>query len=208
MKLRPVRYLATVMRTPANSFLSLGFALALVACDTSRQNASPRGSPPAVPPAAASDTASGPLVVEDHAIIGEGAVGPLRLGTWRRPVMSLVYAVGATAGPAGEDVITVRGIGKDTLTLAFVDDTLRRIAVRRPGAHTSDGLAVGVPWSAVTNQPGATASASTSGTTVVTLARYCGVQFRSDTSRREPARIGEIVVGPCTEQDKRPAAPR
>lgn len=114
--------------------------------------------------------------------------------------MSLVYAVGATAGPHGEDMITVRGIGQDTLTLAFVDDTLRWINVNRPGPHTAEGIGVGTPLSAVASESGAT-SRSADGVQIVTLARYCGVEFRSDSAPRtgapKSARVAAILVRPC-----------
>ena len=95
------------------------------------------------------------VVSGDHALIQSGAVGPLSVGMWRRQAMSLVYAVGAAQGAPGEDLIVVRGIGRDTLTLAFVDDTLRRVLVTRPGAHTADSIAVGTPLSKLAAIPGA-----------------------------------------------------
>lgn len=114
--------------------------------------------------------------------------------------MSLVYAVGATAGPHGEDMIAVRGIGQDTLTLAFDNDTLRWIDVNRPGPHTVEGLGVGTPLGTVAALPGAR-SRSAGRLQTVTLDRYCGVEFRGDTTLRKPAsgaaRIASIIVGPC-----------
>lgn len=137
-------------------------------------------------------------------------MGPLRLNTWRRPVMSLVYAVGATAGPHGEDMIVVRGIGQDTLTLAFANDTLRWIDVNKPGPHTTEGIGVGTPLSAVTSQPGAR-SKSVGGVQTVTLDRYCGVEFRGDSVARKPAPttpiIASIVIGPCRPTTVAPAVP-
>ncbi|MGI8508723.1 MAG: hypothetical protein ACR2MQ_05310, partial [Gemmatimonadaceae bacterium] len=151
-----------------------------------------------------------PTVVGGHAIIRDGAVGPLQLNTWRRPVMSLVYAVGATAGPHGEDVIVVRGIGQDTLTLAFANDTLRWIDVNKPGPHTLDGVGVGTPFSAVTGQPGARLK-SAGGVQTMTLDRYCGVEFRGDSVARSPAPatpvITSIVVAPCRPTTAGPAGP-
>lgn len=150
------------------------------------------------------------MVVAGHAIIRDEAVGPLRLNTWRRPVMSLVYAVGATAGPHGEDMIVVRGIGQDTLMLAFANDTLRWINVNRPGPHTAEGIGVGTPFTAVTSQPGAR-SKSVGGVQMMTLDRYCGVEFRGDSVARNPASatplIASIVVGPCHSMTTAPAVP-
>lgn len=150
--------------------------------------------------AGAADSATAPAnqpVIGGHAIIRPGKVGPLKLGAWRRPVMSFVYAVGATAGPAGEDMIVVRGVGNDTLTLAFVDDTLRRVQITRPGAHTMDGLGVGTEMSAIAAEPGVVISGTRTGTRVATLPRYCGMQFRSDSASPPPARVTEIVVREC-----------
>lgn len=152
-------------------------------------------------------SAAAPTVDAGHPIIRAEAVGPLRVGTWRRPAMSFVYAVGATAGPNGEDMIAVRGIGQDTLTLAFIDDTLRRIEIKRPGPHTVDGIGVGTPLSAISSQPGAR-SGSVDGTEVVTLDRYCGIDFMRNTVARKPAVIAEIVVHSCPTAPKATAATR
>lgn len=122
--------------------------------------------------------------------------------------MSLVYTVGATAGPHGEDIITVRGIGKDTLTLAFLDDTLRSIAVNRPGPHTAEGIGVGTPLSVVAGESGAR-SISAGGVQIVRLDRYCGVEFRSDSAARNGSpnvvRVATILVRPCASGDNRTA---
>jgi hypothetical protein len=121
--------------------------------------------------------------------------------------MSLVYPVGATQGAPGEDLIAVRGIGRDTITLAFVDDTLRRVFVTRPGPHTADSIEVGTPVARLTAMPGAH-TVSSRGATVVTLPAYCGVEFSSavDTMIEKPRRaaaprgdvVRTITVGACT----------
>ena len=67
-------------------------------------------------------------------------LGPLRVGEWRRIVMSFVYAISARAGRDSEDIIVVRGIGKDTVTLTFDNDTLRRIFVTHSGPRTANGI--------------------------------------------------------------------
>lgn len=144
--------------------------------------------------------ATQPLVVDGHAIISREAVGPLHLDTWRRPAMSFVYAIGATAGPHGEDMIRVRGIGRDTLTLMFANDTLRQIDVKVRGPHTVDGVGIGSSLDSLAGQAGAR-SRSAAGVRIVTLDRYCGVQFMGDTGlgkgQSAPRRVGSIIVGPC-----------
>jgi hypothetical protein len=143
----------------------------------------------------------------DHSIIRRQAVGPLRVGEWRRPVMSFVYAVTARAGRDSADIILVRGIGKDTVSLTFQNDTLRRVFVTHPGPHTTGGLAVGVPFTNVSGAPGAT-TISRGTARVTTLATLCGVQFSTDsaalspdsvvTARRTgPAIIRAISIGYC-----------
>ncbi|MGI8548551.1 MAG: hypothetical protein ACR2M1_14705 [Gemmatimonadaceae bacterium] len=125
-------------------------------------------------------------------------------------MMSLVYVVGATAGPNGADVITVRGIGQDTLTLAFLDDTLRWINVNRSGPHTAEGIGVGTPMSVVAGQSGARSKPAGSVPTV-TLDRYCGLEFRGDSAApkagSKPARVASILVRPCASAASRAAAP-
>lgn len=149
-------------------------------------------------------------MVGGHSIIRTEAVGPLHVNTWRRPAMSLVYAIGATAGPHGEDVIVVRGIGHDTLTLAFANDTLRWINVNKHGPHTAEGIGVGSPLSAVMSQAGAR-SRSAGGVQTVTLDRYCGVEFRGDSVARNPAAptptVASIVIRPCHSRTAAPAVP-
>lgn len=123
----------------------------------------------------------GPIIVGDHAIIRQGAVGPLRVGEWRRPVMSFVYVVGASSGRDSVSIIVVRGIGKDTVTLSFSNDTLRRIFVTRPGARTSDGIGVGTPFATVAGRGDATTV--TRGTArVASLRDLCGVKFATDSA--------------------------
>lgn len=115
----------------------------------------------------------------DHAIIRQEAVGPLRVGQWRRPVMSFVYAISARAGRDSEDIIVVRGIGKDTVTLTFDNDTLRRIFVTHTGPRTADGIGVGTPFATVAAQPDVTTSRRGRGQ-VATTGRICGVEFATD----------------------------
>jgi len=188
-----------------NSVIALGCSAALLACDTAPRQPSGQGSRSQAEGNSASTAASissdaQPAVVDNHLIIRQEAVGPLHLNTWRRPAMSLVYAVGATAGPHGEDMVTVRGIGKDTLTLAFADDTLRWINVNHTGPHTVEGISVGTPLSTVAGESGAT-SRSADGVQIVTLNRYCGIEFRSDSvAQRVPAkaaRVAAILVRSC-----------
>ncbi len=161
---------------------------------------------------AGSDTASqpvdtGPIMDGDHSIIRSEAVGPLRVGEWRRPVMSFVYAVSARAGRDSEDIIVVRGIGKDTATLTFANDTLRKIFVTHAGPHTVSGIGVGTPLATVAGQPGASI-AKRGGASVATLSSLCGVEFATDSTAlsedsgaRGAKRASEIIqaisVGYC-----------
>jgi hypothetical protein len=149
----------------------------------------------------------GQTIVNDHAIIRKGAVGPLRIGEWRRPVLSLVYPIGARTGPDSESVITVRGIGKDTVALTFQNDTLRRIFVTRPGAQTADGLQIGTPFATVAGRSDAT-TAARGKAQIATISSMCGVRFATDSAALSPdsvvkkatsgpATIRAIVVGPC-----------
>ncbi|MEO7104621.1 MAG: hypothetical protein ABI311_14565 [Gemmatimonadaceae bacterium] len=123
----------------------------------------------------------GQIIVDDHAIIRQGAVGPLRVGEWRRPVMSFVYVVSARAGRDSTAIIVVRGIGKDTVTLTFSDDTLRKILVTRPGARTADGLEVGTPFATVADRADAI-TVTRGNSRVAALSRLCGVKFATDSS--------------------------
>ena len=143
----------------------------------------------------------------DHSIIRQEAVGPLRVGEWRRPVMSFVYAISARAGRDSQDIIVVRGIGKDTVTLTFGNDTLRRVFVTKVGPHTIDGIGVGTPFATVASESGA--KTTTRGTSqIATISRICGVEFATDSAAlsgdsivREPARRSAIIraisVGYC-----------
>ena len=123
----------------------------------------------------------GQIIVNDHAIIRQGAVGPLRVGEWRRPVMSFVYVISARAGRDSEAIIVVRGIGKDTVTLTFSDDTLRKILVTRPGARTADGLEVGTPFATIADRADATTITHGSAR-VASLSGLCGVKFATDSA--------------------------
>jgi hypothetical protein len=149
----------------------------------------------------------GPIMAGDHAIIRQEAVGPLRIGQWRRPVMSFVYAISARAGRDSEDIIVVRGIGKDTVTLTFDNDTLRRIFVTHTGPRTADGIGVGTPFATVAARPDVTISRRGTGQ-VATTSRMCGVEFATDSvalsmdsaSRKaaaSSATIRAISVGYC-----------
>lgn len=150
----------------------------------------------------------GPIMSGDHAIIRTQAVGPLRVGEWRRPVMSFVYAISARAGRDSEDIIVVHGLGKDTATLTFDNDTLRRVFVNHLGPHTASGIGVGTPFATVTRQPGAR-TIQRGAATVATIAGLCGVEFATDSvalstdsaaSRkgRAATTVRAISVGYCT----------
>ncbi len=116
-------------------------------------------------------------------------MGPLRVGEWRRPVMSFVYVVSARAGRDSEAIIVVRGIGKDTVTLTFSDDTLRKILVTRPGARTADGLEVGTPFATIAGRTDATII-TRGNSRVASLNNLCGVKFATDSA----ALSGDSVV--------------
>lgn len=148
--------------------------------NTGKESASfPANAPVPSSPELASN--QGPIIVGGHAIIRQGAVGPLRVGEWRRPVMSFVYVVGARSGRDSVSIIVVRGIGKDTVTLAFSNDTLRSILVTRPGARTSDGIEVGAPFATVAGRSDATTV--TRGTArVASIRGLCGVKFATDSA--------------------------
>ncbi len=145
--------------------------------DSSAQNA---------PPELASN--EGQIIVGDHAVIRQGAVGPLRVGEWKRPVMSFVYVIGARAGRDSQDIIVVRGIGKDTVTLNFANDTLQRILVTRTGARTSDGIEVGTPFATVAGRSDAT-TVSRGKAQVAYIRGMCGVKFATDSAALSPDSI-------------------
>jgi hypothetical protein len=157
--------------------------------------------------AAAKPPDEGPIMEGDHSIIRPEAVGPLHVGEWRRPVMSFVYAISARAGPDSEDIIVVRGIGKDTVTLTFQNDTLRRVFITHMGPHTTGGLAVGTPFATLAGDSGVTI-AKRGNARVATLSRLCGVEFATDSialspdsivrkPARQPETIQAISVGYC-----------
>jgi hypothetical protein len=157
--------------------------------------------------AAAKPADEGPVMQGDHSIIRREAVGPLHVGEWRRPVMSFVYAISAHAGRDSEDIIVVRGIGKDTVTLTFQYDTLRRVFITHAGPHTAGGMAVGMPFATVAGDPGATI-AKRGTAKVATLSRLCGVEFATDSIAlspdsidrkpvQQPETIQAISVGYC-----------
>jgi hypothetical protein len=157
--------------------------------------------------AAARPIDEGPIMDGDHSIIRQEAVGPLRIGEWRRPVMSFVYAISARAGRDSEDIIVVRGIGKDTVTLTFQNDTLRKVFVTHAGPHTASGVAVGMPFATVAGDSGAT-TVKRGTAKVTTLSRLCGVAFATDSVAlspdsiarkpvRQPETIQAISVGYC-----------
>jgi hypothetical protein len=121
--------------------------------------------------------------------------------------MSFVYVVGARAGADSTDIIVVRGIGKDTVTLSFQNDTLRRIFVTKTGARTSAGIGIGTPFATVANQPGAQIT-SRGKAQVATASSMCGVEFATDSAALssdsvrlktagKPATIRAIAIGPC-----------
>ena len=149
----------------------------------------------------------GPIMNGDHSVIREEAVGPLRVGEWRRPVMSFVYAISARAGRDSEDIIVVRGIGKDTVTLTFANDTLRRVFITHTGPRTGDGIGVGSPFADVAGKPDA--RITTRGRAqVASVAHLCGVEFATDSTAlsvdsvshsrpEQPAIVRAISVGYC-----------
>lgn len=149
----------------------------------------------------------GPIMNGDHSVIREEAVGPLRVGEWRRPVMSFVYAISARAGRDSEDIIVVRGIGKDTVTLTFANDTLRRVFITHTGPRTADGIGVGTPFAEVAGKPDA--RITTRGRAqIASVAHLCGVEFATDSTAlsadslshsrpEQPAIVRAISVGYC-----------
>ncbi|MEO7041332.1 MAG: hypothetical protein ABI035_03640 [Gemmatimonadaceae bacterium] len=191
--------------------LVIAATLTLVGCGRSEEqqkNASALAAatrPQPDPPELASN--AGQIIVDDHAIIRQGAVGPLRVGEWRRPVMSFVYVISARVGLDSESIIVVRGIGKDTVSLTFSDDTLRKILVTRPGARTADGLEVGTPFSAVAGRADAT-TVSRGKARVAALSGLCGVKFATDSAAlsddstttrpyRSAATVRAIAISAC-----------
>lgn len=143
-----------------------------VAATQAQQQRSPDAS-------AVTPQADGPVMDGDHSVIRSESVGPLRVGEWRRIVMSFVYAISARAGRDSEDIIVVRGIGKDTVTLTFDNDTLRRIFVTHTGPRTASGIGIGSPFSLVAQQPGAATVKHGEGH-VTTVGALCGVEFATD----------------------------
>ena len=121
--------------------------------------------------------------------------------------MSFVYVISARAGRDSTAIIVVRGIGKDTVTLTFSDDTLRKIFVTRPGARTVDGLEVGTPFAAIAGR--ADAKTVTRGNSrIASLSGLCGVKFATDSAalgddsvvtktRRGPATVRAIEIDTC-----------
>ena len=118
-----------------------------------------------------------------------------------------MYAISARAGRDSEDIIVVHGIGKDTATLTFQNDTLRKIFVTHARPHTTDGIAVGTPFATVAGDSGAT-TVKRGTAKVATLNRLCGVEFATDSvalspdsiarkPAREPETIQAISVGYC-----------
>lgn len=167
--------------------LASGLALSALGCSGSRKDIPKQPGPPTEAGTAASRaTPDGrPVMDGDHSIIRQEAVGPLRVGEWRRPAMSFVYAISARTGRDSEEIVVVRGIGKDTVTLTFDNDTLRRVFVTHTGPHTVDGFGVGTPFATVAGQPGA--KTSTRGTAqVATINRMCGVEFATDSAALSP----------------------
>jgi hypothetical protein len=172
--------------------LAGGLALGATACGSGEKtprHATPnRASTQSHSTAAESPSVSateGPLMSGDHAIIQQQAVGPLRVGAWRRPVMSFVYAISARAGRDSEDIIVVHGLGKDTVTLTFDNDTLRRIFVNHTGPHTADGIGVGTPFTSVVQRPGAS-TVVRGAARIVTIDKLCGVEFATDSLALSP----------------------
>jgi hypothetical protein len=121
--------------------------------------------------------------------------------------MSFVYVVSAREEKDSTAIIVVRGIGKDTVTLAFTNDTLRRILVTRAGARTADGIQVGTPFDSVQGRPGAS-TAEFGSARVTTLPALCGVKFATEAAalsrdsivrRASPgaAIVRAIAVGMC-----------
>lgn len=197
----------------AARIVAIGLTLGVVGCGGSNRDVPKKMVHSTVSGTIAAGSASdeGPIMNGDHSIIRQEAVGPLRVGEWRRPVMSFVYAISARAGRDSEDIIVVRGIGKDTVILTFDNDTLRRVFVTHSGPRTADGIGVGTPFATVAGQPDA--RTTTRGTArVATMSHMCGVDFATDSvalspdsiARRptqkptlQPATIRAISIGYC-----------
>ncbi len=167
--------------------LAYGLALGAVACgggkkDLPNTSSHSTGVGTAVSGATPGDA---PIMIGDHSVIHQEAVGPLNIGEWRRPVMSFVYAISARAGRDSEDIIVVRGIGKDTVTLTFDNDTLRRVFVTHIGPRTANGIGVGTPFATVAGQPGAK-TMTRGAAQVATLGSMCGVEFATDSMALSP----------------------
>ena len=96
--------------------------------------------------------------------------------------MSFVYVISARAGRDSEAIIVARGIGKDTVTLTFSNDTLRRILVTRPGARTADGLEVGTPFARIAGRADAITVTTRGNGRIASLRGLCGVKFATDSA--------------------------
>lgn len=200
------------------SAIVLATAATLAACgrDTARPPAVSPGTPP---PAAASQPStsadagvvdSGPVFLQGHAVIRPEAVGPLHVGAWRRAAMSWVYAITSFSGTGDMEITPVHRLGKDTVTVVIVNDTVSHLEVMRPGPRTIEGYGVGTPLAVLRAAPGASV-AHDHGATVITLARYCGIQFSSaDSSAHsgapkkiavvippDSAAVRTVIVGKC-----------
>jgi hypothetical protein len=121
--------------------------------------------------------------------------------------MSFVYVVSARSERDSVSIIVVRGIGKDTVMLAFTNDTLRRILVTHAGPRTSDGIQIGTPFATVAQRADAT-TATLGKAQVASLRGLCGVKFATDSAaltkdsivRRAtagPAIVRAIAVDSC-----------
>lgn len=196
----------------------LATAVSLAACgrDTARAPSPSPGTPPPAPSSQPSTSAApavvdtGPVFVEGHAVIRPEAVGPLHVGAWRRAAMSFVYAITSFSGAGDMEITPVHRVGKDTVTVVIVNDTVSHLEVMRPGPRTVEGYGVGTPLAVLRSAPGASV-AREHGATVITLARYCGIQFSSaDSSAHsgapkkiavvippDSAAVRTVIVGKC-----------
>lgn len=149
---------------------------------------------PPPPPSEVVDT--GPVFLQGHAVIRPEAVGPLHVGQWRRAAMSWVYALTSFGGAGNMEITPVHKVGKDTITVVIVNDTVQHLEVMRPGARTVEGYGVGTPLAVLGAAPGASV-AHEHGATVITLKRYCGIRFSSaDSSAHSGASKKDAVVIP------------
>lgn len=154
---------------------------------------------------------TGPVFLDGHAVIRPEAVGPLHVGQWRRAAMSFVYALTSFAGPDSTEITPVHNVGRDTVTVVIVHDTVSQLEIMRPGARTVSGIQIGTPLAAVRSLPGATIGHDGPATTV-RLARECGIIFSTaDSSAHsgvpkgkaplpfppDSAVIRTIIVGKC-----------